>query len=124
MNNFEDYNIKSGEHYAKLLIENLKLTDEVFSELPIELMQYWEEGIKKLCIEKYDLYIKGKTDDYRLFEEDMIYLYKEASLKMTQDILDELVEKGEVHMGVNKDGEIVYGSKNWNIVKNRRRRKK
>lgn len=120
----EDYNIQSGEQYANILIENLKLTDEVFDELPEELMKYWEQGIMKLCIERYDLYIKGKTDDYRLFEDDMLDLYKEASLKMTQDILDELVDKGEVHMGVNKDGEIVYGSKDWDMVKNKKARRK
>lgn len=124
MKNFEDYNIQSGEEYAKALIENLRLTDEVFDELPKELMQYWEEGIYKLCIEKYDLYIKGKADDYRLFENDMLDLYKDASLKMTQDILDELVDKGEIQMGINKDGEIVYGSKDWDMVKNKKVRRK
>ncbi len=56
----------------------------------------------------------------------MLNTYKEATLKLTGEILADLVEKGEVTMGINKDGEIVYASSDWDMIREKkmRRRKK
>ena len=124
MKDFEDYNIESGEQYANILIENLRGEHDTFEELPENLMLYWEEGIMKKCIERYDDYIKGRSDDYRLYESDMIDTYTEASLKATQDIVADLVDKGEIQMAINDKGEIVYGSNNWDVIKERETKRK
>ena len=124
MKDFEDYSFSSGDEYADILIENLIASDDLNEELPEDLVKYWAEEIRKICNERYALYIKGEADDYRLYERDMLDTYKKASLKATQDIIRNLVEKGEVQMAVNDQGEIVYGSKDWDWLKNKTKRKK
>lgn len=126
MKDFEDYSFESGDEYADMLIRNLIESDDLSQELPEDLINYWAEEIRKACNVRYALYIKGEADDFRLYEGDMLDTYKEASLKATQDIIRDLVEKGEVTMGINKDGEIVYASSDWGMIKEKktRRRKK
>ena len=124
MKDFEDYSFSSGEEYADILIRNLIESDDLSQELPEDLINYWAEEIRKICNERYALYIRGEADDFRLYEGDMLDTYKEASLKATQDIIRNLVEKGEVQMAVNDQGEIVYGSKDWDWLKNKTKRKK
>ena len=124
MKDFEDYSFSSGDEYADILIRNLIESDDLSQELPEDLINYWAEEIRKICNERYALYIRGEADDFRLYEGDMLDTYKEASLKATQDIIRNLVEKGEVQMAVNDQGEIVYGSKDWDWLKNKTKRKK
>ena len=124
MKDFEDYSFSSGEEYADILIRNLIESDDLSQELPEDLINYWAEEIRKICNERYALYIRGEADDFRLYEGDMLDTYKEASLKATQDIIRNLVEKGEVQMAINDQGEIVYGSKDWDWLKNKTKRKK
>ena len=54
----------------------------------------------------------------------MLDTYKEASLRATQEIINNLVEKGQIQMAINEEGEIVYGSKDWDWLKNKTKRKK
>ena len=124
MKDFEDYSFSSGDEYADILIRNLIESDDLSQELPEDLINYWAEEIRKACNERYALYIRGEADDFRLYEGDMLDTYKEASLKATQDIIRNLVEKGEVQMAINDQGEIVYGSKDWDWLKNKTKRKK
>jgi hypothetical protein len=119
----EDYNIQSGDDYADLLIENLKAYDGLTDELPDDLMKYWAKEIRKFCNDRYELYIKNKVDNYLLTDDDILVCYKEASLKMTGDILAELVDKGEVKMGINDQGEFVYSAKDWDMVREKKRKK-
>ncbi len=122
----DEFNIQSGDEYANLLIGNLNAYDGFGEDLPENLMGYWEQGIRRLCNQRYSLYKKGKIDSYMLTENDMLNTYKEATLKLTGEILADLVEKGEVTMGINKDGEIVYASSDWDMIREKkmRRRKK
>lgn len=122
----DEFNIQSGDEYANLLIGNLNAYDGFGEDLPENLMGYWEQGIRRLCNQRYSLYEKGEIDSYMLTENDMLNTYKEATLKLTGEILADLVEKGEVTMGINKDGEIVYASSDWDMIREKkmRRRKK
>jgi hypothetical protein len=122
----DEFNIQSGDEYANLLIGNLNAYDGFGEDLPENLMGYWEQGIRRLCNQRYSLYKKGEIDSYMLTENDMLNTYKEATLKLTGEILADLVEKGEVTMGINKDGEIVYASSDWDMIREKkmRRRKK
>lgn len=116
----EEFNIQSGDEYADLLIENLLESNREFKELDPELMEYWEKEIRKMCNKRYNDYVKGKDDSYLLSEEDMLETYRNASLKLTGDILAKLVDKGEVKMGINDQGEIVYAAKDWDMIKNKK----
>jgi len=122
----DEFNIQSGDEYANLLIGNLNAYDGFGEDLPENLMGYWEQGIRRLCNQRYSLYEKGEIDSYMLTENDMLNTYKKATLKLTGEILADLVEKGEVTMGINKDGEIVYASSDWDMIREKkmRRRKK
>ena len=120
----DEFNIQSGDEYANLLIGNLNAYDGFGEDLPENLMGYWEQGIRRLCNQRYSLYEKGEIDSYMLTENDMLNTYKEATLKLTEEILADLVEKGEVTMGINKDGEIVYASSDWNMIREKKMRRK
>ena len=120
----DEFNIQSGDEYANFLIGNLNAYDGFGEDLPENLMGYWEQGIRQLCNQRYSLYEKGKIDSYMLTENDMLNTYKEATLKLTEEILADLVEKGEVTMGINKDGEIVYASSDWNMIREKKMRRK
>ncbi len=97
----DEFNIQSGDEYANLLIGNLNAYDGFGEDLPENLMGYWEQGIRQLCNQRYSLYEKGEIDSYMLTENDMLNTYKEATLKLTGEILADLVDKGEVTMGIN-----------------------
>ena len=124
MKDFEDYSFESGDEYADMLIRNLIESDDLSQELPEDLINYWAEEIRKACNLRYELYIRGEADDFRLYEGDMLDTYKEASLKATQDIITDLVEKGEVQMAINEEGEIVYASSDWNMIREKKMRRK
>jgi hypothetical protein len=120
----DEFNIQSGDEYANLLIGNLNAYEGFGEDLPENLMGYWEQGIRQLCNQRYSLYEKGEIGSYMLTENDMLNTYKEATLKLTGEILADLVEKGEVTMGINKDGEIVYASSDWDMIREKKMRRK
>lgn len=105
----ENFNINSGDDYADLIIQDL-IDSKMGMDEP--LFRYWTDDIRKMCVRSYDKYIKGSTDSFMLSEEEIMNSYKEASLKYTGELLESLVEKGVVSLGINTDGEIVYLTKN------------
>lgn len=111
---FDDSQINSGDDYADLLINDLKLYNEEM-KMDLELFKYWEIEIRNLCNTKYLKYIEGELEYYLLTDKEIMSTYKEASLKMTGDILASLVDKGAVSMGVNEDGEVTYSAKNLDM---------
>ncbi len=118
----EEFNIQSGDEYADILIENILESNREFRELEPELMEYWEKEIRLLCNKRYRDYVKGKEESYMIDEKELVETYRKASLLFTGDILASLVEKGKVKMGVNEQGEIVYASKDWDMVKNKKKK--
>lgn len=100
-----DHNINSGEDYARLLTETIKLAD---GPLPEQLVEYWCEDIWEMAINSYNDYIAGKKDDYLLSDVDMNEAYDRAGIRYTQEIVNGLVDKGMVQASVSEDGEILY----------------
>lgn len=119
----ENYEAKSGDEYADLLISNIIETNRDQPDFDEELMDYWAKEIRKLCNERYYMYIKGEVDSYMLNEDEFIETYREASLKLTGDMLATLVEKGEIKMGVNEEGDLVYAAKDWDMIKNKKKKR-
>jgi hypothetical protein len=107
---FDDSQINSGDDYADLLINDLKLYNEEMG-MDLELFKYWEIEIRNLCNIRYLKYIEGEIEYYLLTDKDIMSTYEEASLKMTGDIIGSLVDKGMVSMGINEDGDVVYSAK-------------
>ena len=99
----------SAEDYIRDIMFTIMEADMVAKEpLPSELLEYWGNEIYNACQAKYELYIKGEVDDYRLDEVDITDLLEEANRKMVGDLLGSLVDKGAVEMSVGEDGEIRY----------------
>ena len=104
----ENHNIQSGDDYADLLIDDLRIMTEQ-EGMEEDLFKLWEKHIRKLCNLRYYQYVSGDVDDFMLSEQEMLQTYRDSTLEYTGEILSSLVEKGEVSMSINPDGEILYG---------------
>jgi hypothetical protein len=104
----ENHNIQSGDDYADLLIDDLRIMTEQ-EGMEEDLFKLWEKHIRKLCNLRYYQYVSGDVDNFMLSEQEIMQTYKDSTLEYTGEILSSLVEKGEVSMSVNPDGEILYG---------------
>lgn len=111
LNTMNKDNIQSGEDYAKVLI-NIIVEGEL--DLPREnrmdskMMQYWSEEIEKFADETWHKYIIGDRETYLFDEDEMHKLYENAGLRYASDILNGLIDKDMIEVGVRKDGELVY----------------
>ena len=107
----EDQNITSGQDYARLLINQIvegELEFPAEERIDSKLLQYWCEEIEIFADETWQEYIIGKRDTYLFDEDEIRSLYEKAGLKYASDILNELVDKEMIGVGVRGDGELVY----------------
>ena len=104
----QDFNIQSGDDYANLLINDLRVMVEI-EGMEEELFVIWEKHIRKLCNLRYYQYVSGDVESFMLSESEMMQTYKDSTMEYTGEILASLVEKGKVSMSINQDGEILYG---------------
>lgn len=106
-------NVQSGADYAKLVIDTIITAEDELSndeKLPLPLLNYWCEEIETYADETWQDYILGKREHFSFDEDEMRGLYERAGIRYTGDLLDDLVDKGMVQMGVREDGEIVYSA--------------
>jgi hypothetical protein len=101
-----EHNINSGQEYAKILVKTLR--DSVEQDFPAELLIYWCQEVSEMAINSYNQYITGKLDTYLLSQEEVTDAYERAGLRYSQFILNGLVDKDLVQVGVGPDGEILY----------------
>jgi hypothetical protein len=99
--------IKSGEDYAKLLVETLKEGGPE-DDMPKELIEYWCENVYEAAVKSYNNYLAGKRKDFLLTEKEMEQAYENAGLRYTEDLVNGLLDKDMIQAGVRNDGEIVY----------------
>lgn len=104
----ENHSIQSGDDYANLLINDLRVMVEI-EGMEEDLFKVWEKNIRKLCNLRYYQYVSGDVESFMLSEKEMLQTYKDSTLEYTGELLASLVEKGEVSMAINQDGEILYG---------------
>ena len=104
----ENHSIQSGGDYANLLIDDSRVMTEQ-EGMEEDLFKVWEKHIRKLCNLRYFQYVSGDIESFMLSEQEMLQTYKDSTLEYTGEILSSLVEKGEVSMSINPDGEILYG---------------
>lgn len=104
-------NISSGNDYAQLLIDEiLKEENEapLGKKMPILLLSFWIDEIKTLADETWSQYITGKRDMYEFNTEEFEQTFDNAGMRYTEEILNGLVDKGMVEVGVGKEGDILY----------------
>jgi len=105
--------IKSGAEYAQLLIDNIVKGEKELStdqQLPINLLTYWCEEIEIQADKAWVDYISGKREHFTFDEDEFRGIFDKAGERYTGDVLDGLVEKEMVQMGIREDGEIVYST--------------
>lgn len=104
-------NIKSGQDYAKVLIDIIvegELSYPRKDRMDSRLLNYWLEEIKNFADKTWHEYITGKRESYLFDEEEMRELYEKAGLRYASDILNGLIDKEMVQVGVSENGEFVY----------------
>ena len=79
-------------------------------QLPINLLTYWCEEIEIYADKTWIDYISGKRSHFSFDENEFRELFEKAGIRYTEDVLDGLVDKEMVQMGVREDGEIVYST--------------
>lgn len=107
----EKYNIKSGEDYANLIINQMIGTEREEKEenkTPIDLLNFWFEEIKILAYNTWNDYITGKRENYAFNTNEYIVTYNKACELYTQKILDGMVDKELIQVGVGENGDILY----------------
>ena len=104
----DGFNIQSGDDYANLLINDLRVMVDK-EGMEEDLFKVWEKHIRNLCNLRYYQYVSGDAESFMISDNEMMQTYKDSTLEYTGEILSSLVEKGEVSMSINQDGEILYG---------------
>jgi len=105
--------IKSGAEYAQILIDHIiegekELPTE--EQLPINLLTYWCEEIEIQADKAWVDYISGKREHFTFDEDEFREIFEKAGMRYSGDVLEGLVDKEMVQMGIREDGEIVYSA--------------
>lgn len=106
-------NIKSGAEYAQLLIDNIIEGEKQLpadQQLPINLLTYWCDEIKTYAEVTYYKYLVGKRSHFSFDEDEIRDLFEKAGMRYSGDLLEGLMDKEMVQMGIRDDGEIVYSA--------------
>lgn len=107
----ENENISSGQDYARVITDRLIQTETEVSfdeRMDPVLLEYWCEEIREYADVTWSDYIIGKRDSFKFDEDEVKKLYEKAGMRFAADILDSLVDKEMVQVGVRNDGELVY----------------
>lgn len=102
-------NISSGDDYAQLLIDEiLKDEEESYNKMPMILLSFWFDEIKTLADITWNQYIVGKRDMYEFDNEEFEQTFNNAGMRYTEELLNGLVDKELVEVGVGEKGDILY----------------
>lgn len=107
----ESDNIQSGEDYARVMINTiiegeLSLPEE--ERMDVRLLQYWCDEIGSYADKAWSAYIIGDRETYIFDDVEFRQLFDNAGLRYASDILNGLVDKDMIQVGVREDGELVY----------------
>lgn len=106
-------NIDSGAAYAEVLINTIMEGEKDLPEsekLPANLLAYWCEEIEIYADQTWVDYISGKRNHFSFSETEFRDLFEKAGMRYTDDVLNGLVDKDLIRVGVREDGEIVYST--------------
>lgn len=104
-------NIQSGEDYARMMIDTImdgELELPTKDRMDSKLLQYWCDEISTFADQTWQAYITGQRESYLFEEKEFRNLFENAGLRYASDILNGLVDKEMVQVGVRQDGELVY----------------
>lgn len=105
--------INSAEDYARLVINTIiegELEIPKGERMDSSLLNYWCDEINKFAKKTWHQYIIGERETYIFTDVEFRGLFENAGMRYASDILEGLVEKEMVSMGVRNDGELVYST--------------
>ena len=100
------------DEYIQDLINNILETEKTIPEdqqLPMNLLSYWVEGIKKPARKAWIENTMGNRESYLLTEEEMMTLYDKAGEQYVSELLDGMVDKDLLEVSIDENGEFLYG---------------
>jgi hypothetical protein len=103
--------IKSGRDYAQMLMNTIIEGESTLPQsqrMDNRLLEYWFEEIRMFADETWLKYITGKRESYLFDDEEFKKLFEDAGMRYASDILNGLIDKELVQVGVREDGELVY----------------
>ena len=103
---------QSPEEYANDLINSIIETEKDIPEdqqIPINLLSYWIDRIKKATKKTWIGYMVGDRESYLLTEEEIMELYDKAGEQYVSELLDSMVDKDLLEVSVDENGEFLYG---------------
>ena len=95
----------SGEEYGLHLSYELA---KLGGDIPEDLLDLWCDQVYHLAIKSYYDYITGDREFYQLTVEEIEESYKKASLKFTEQIIDDMVDKEMLQVSIDPEGEFLY----------------
>lgn len=104
-------NIQSGEDYARVMINTIVEGESSLPEeerIDVKLLQYWCDEIAIFADKTWNAYIIGERETYIFNDVEFRQLFDNAGLRYASDILNGLVDKDMIQVGVREDGELVY----------------
>ena len=104
-------NINSGAEYARLVIKTI--TDEenqlpIGERMPDGILKYLKEFIEAKADAYYTEYILGKRETFLISDVEMMEMFNKAGEAYVGDMLDNLVDKDMLQVGIDENGELVY----------------
>lgn len=103
--------IQSGEDYARMMINTIiegELELPKKQRMDARLLQYWCDEIAAFADKTWYAYITGDRESYLFDDVEFKELFDNAGLRYASDILNGLVDKDMIQVGVRGDGELVY----------------
>lgn len=99
------------EKYALDMIQTLLESDAMLPEderLNPEIMIHLIGHIKSETQETYKEYVNGNRESYKLTEDEFMALYERANYDYLDSVINGLVDKGMVQVGVGEGGDMLY----------------
>lgn len=103
-------NVKSGEEYAELLIDNIVETE---LDLPAEermdadLLRLWCEQISVKADKTWIEYIAGAREHFAFTDDDMADTFNRAGEKFANVLIDGLIDKDMLQVVVDSEGKFL-----------------
>jgi hypothetical protein len=129
-------NIETGKDYARIVINTIiegELDIPEEERMDTAHIHFLTKEIEKMADDTWMDYITGDRESFMFTEEEMYLIWERSGLAYTDHLLNELVDKGMVEVGIGVSGDLLYKATEEakrviesidNPSKNKRKRKK
>lgn len=101
----------SYQEYYTEVVKAIHETEASLAEddrMPELLLKLWIDNIHEFCKSAHQDYVLGKRNTYMMMETEYDEIFNKAGMEYTSELLNGLVDKELVEVGIDENGEIVY----------------